>query len=187
MIQLTIEDLKMCNDFADLVFSTNQDMYRRRNQSNPVKIKNQINIGKLCELAVHRFLAGSSEPDFGIYKKSKKSFDADLTYKGFKLHVKGQDSIAAASYGTSWVFTYSSSGGSLDPLLVKQTEEDLVAFVLIDMSTLVCDIKCIMKAKEIVNVMSLPRILSLYQSKRVVYLENLKGDLCLKSYLLSLP
>lgn len=185
-IQLTEEDKTRCEKFAEDVFGTNQAAYRRRGQSSPKAIKHQIVVGKLAELAVHRLLTGSTEPDFTILKARKKSFDADITYNELKVHVKGQTQESATRYGVSWVFSYSTTASGMDPLIVKQTDEDVCAFVVIDYDNLKADIHTIIKAKDIVNLMALPKLRNLWHSKRVIYGDDIqnKKDLCLIEKLL---
>ena len=63
--------------------------------------------GAMGELAVYKLLrkAGHElrKPDFEIYDKKDKSFDADLRLGKKRLHVKSQTKDSSSKYGRSWL------------------------------------------------------------------------------------
>jgi len=116
----------LCQHFADNVVSTNIDCYKNRNQYSIDKIKKDILTGKLAEWGVffvYHFLrkkVNITSPDMRIYSAKDKSFDADLKFGLFNLHVKSQTSESAHRYGDSWIFQ------SKDPLFVSANEYDII-------------------------------------------------------------
>ena len=116
--------LTMCEAFASRVVSTNKDEYARRKQSNLTKIKNDILVGKLAEWGVYfiylqrgRYL---NTPDMQVYSKEHKSFDPDLRWGLYKLHIKSQTQESFVRYGDSWIFQ------AKDPLFEFSNEYDIV-------------------------------------------------------------
>jgi hypothetical protein len=55
-----------------------------------------------------------------IYSAKEKSFDADLKFGLFNLHVKSQTSQSSFRYGDSWIFQ------SKDPLFESANEYDII-------------------------------------------------------------
>jgi hypothetical protein len=116
--------LTMCEVFADRVVRTNKDEYSRRYQTNLEKIKKDIVIGKLAEWGVYfiyltrgRYL---NTPDMQIYPKEHKSFDPDLQWGLYNLHIKAQTYESFARYGDSWIFQ------AKDPLFEFSNDYDIV-------------------------------------------------------------
>lgn len=116
--------LTICEAFANRVVETNKDEYARRKQSDLAKIKNDIVIGKLAEWGVYfiylergRYL---NTPDMQIYPKETKSFDPDLRWGLYNLHIKSQTYESAERYGDSWIFQ------TKDPLFEFSNEYDIV-------------------------------------------------------------
>lgn len=117
--------IKLCEIFADRVISTNKDQYGKRKQYNQSKIWNDIFYGKLAEWGVYfiyldRGRKNIDPPDMKIYKARDKSFDADLKYGLFNLHIKSQTYESAYRYGDSWIFQ------AKDPLFESANEYDIV-------------------------------------------------------------
>lgn len=122
--QLSYDIFIMCEAFADRVIETNKDEYARRKQSNLVKIKNDILIGKLAEWGVYfiylcrgRYL---NTPDMQVYPKEHKSFDPDLRWGLYNLHIKSQTQESFMRYGDSWIFQ------AKDPLFEFSNDYDIV-------------------------------------------------------------
>lgn len=114
----------MCEAFADRVIATNKDEYARRKQSDIDKIRNDIVTGKLAEWGVYfiyikrgRYL---DPPDMKIYYSWNKSFDPDLRWDVFNLHIKSQTIESSMRYGNSWIFQ------SKDPLFEFSNQYDIV-------------------------------------------------------------
>lgn len=116
--------LTMCEAFANRVIDTNKDEYARRKQLNLGKIRNDIIVGKLAEWGVYfiylkrdRYL---DPPDMSIYQSRDKSFDPDLRWNMFNLHIKAQTQESSLRYGDSWIFQ------SKDPLFEFSNQYDIV-------------------------------------------------------------
>lgn len=168
------EDLKKCQDFADKVFESNKKKYASRGQANGKLIKEQIVLGKLAELAVSKLLPGCNEPDFEIYKGKKKSFDCDLSNNTDKIHVKSMSVETSLKFGLSWTFQYSDKGYDMDPLLTRQDPQDRIVFTLVDITNKVVQIKQNLKANMCINLIKLPVLRHLWNSKRVIYWDDIK-------------
>ncbi len=123
----------LCEHFAEKVVSTNLDCYKDRKQHSVDKIKKDILIGKLAEWGVFfvycflRKKINITSPDMKIYPAKDKSFDADLKFGLFNLHVKSQTSESAYRYGDSWIFQ------SKDPLFVSANEYDIIIGCRVDL------------------------------------------------------
>jgi hypothetical protein len=121
---LSSDILTMCEAFADRVIESNKDEYARRKQSDLVKIKKDIVTGKLAEWGVYfiylsrgRYL---NTPDMQIYPKEHKSFDPDLRWGLYNLHIKSQTLESFMRYGDSWIFQ------AKDPLFEFSNGYDIV-------------------------------------------------------------
>ena len=115
----------MCENFADRVVPTNLDEYGSRNQSSSSKIWNDVFSGKLAEWGVYliyleRGRKNINPPDMCVYGAGSKSFEADLKYGSFNLHVKSQLFESAYKYGDSWIFE------TKDPLFESCSEYDII-------------------------------------------------------------
>jgi len=136
---ITDAEIKRCEEFADA--STND--YWKRNQTDSDRIKQQIVFGKLGELVAAKFLVRHlkqpvMEPDFRIYTRDTKSWDADFPYKSLGLgnknfHVKA---YAPSDKPESWAFQFKnkSGNGGTDKLFENFPEhkKDCVICVLVD-------------------------------------------------------
>jgi hypothetical protein len=117
--------VKLCQHFADTALDTNIQCYNKRRQFNSDKIKQDIFIGKLAEWGVFfsyikRNQTTIQPPDMRIYLAEEKSFDCDLRWGLYKLHVKSQTFESAERYGDSWIFQ------SKDPLFGYSNEYDII-------------------------------------------------------------
>jgi hypothetical protein len=117
--------IKLCEVFADRVISSNLDEYAKRNQFNHKKIWNDIFQGKIAEWGVYfiyleRGRKNINPPDMTVYNKNNKSFDSDLKFGLFNLHIKSQTYESAIRYGDSWMFQ------AKDPLFESASEYDIV-------------------------------------------------------------
>lgn len=102
-IHITKAERRRVEEFADNRCANSTDLYQKRGGFKRVDIVS----GALAEIAVYKFLRKEgikvSKPDFGIYKRGEKSYDADLTYGDKKFHVKGQTYDSVKLYGESWL------------------------------------------------------------------------------------
>jgi hypothetical protein len=161
----------MCKNFADRVVSTNLDEYSKRNQFNKEKIKHDIFIGKLAEWGVYflyleRNRKNIDPPDMMIYGKSKKSFDTDLSWGLFKLHIKAQDLDSANRYGDSWLFQIK------DPLFDYANEYDIIIACSVGNNYEV-SIKLEKPFKNLI--FSKPKLAKLVDNKKALYLRDNDG------------
>jgi hypothetical protein len=116
---------RICEHFAERVLVTNKDEYSRRKQYNAEKIKKDILLGKLTEWGVYfiylyRGRNNINTPDMSIYPKEYKSFESDLRWGLYKLHIKSQSFESAHRYGDSWIFQ------TKDPLFEFTSDYDIV-------------------------------------------------------------
>jgi hypothetical protein len=117
--------VRICEHFAYLVGETNADEYARRGQTDIEKIKDDIVIGKLAEWGVYFFYlslgrSNISSPDMRIYGSKDKSFDPDLRWGNFNLHIKAQNEDSSRKFGDSWIMQ------SKDPLFGFHSEYDIL-------------------------------------------------------------
>jgi hypothetical protein len=117
--------VRICEVFSSRVLHTNVDEYFNRNQTDTTKIWNDIFYGKLAEWGVYfiyleRGRTNIDPPDMRVYQPDKKSFDADLRYGLYNLHVKSQNYKSAVRYGDSWILQ------SKDPLFGYASEYDIL-------------------------------------------------------------
>lgn len=155
---------KQCEQFAEVVVSTNKDKYAKRNQYNVEVIQKQILEGKVAEWGVWlHFLSLDkelSEPDMNIYSKNKKSFDADLTFEDLKFHIKSQNFQSMQRYGRSWMFQVE------DPLFRNAEDNDWCVFCLL--KSRIVDIIIVEQFNKLV--FGEPKLDKLKGIKKVVYL-----------------
>jgi hypothetical protein len=154
--------------FAQEVAATTN--YRDSRQLSSAKIEHDHFISKLGEEAVRlvfeKFAKKVTGPDYAIYQKKQKSWEADLFVEGVPLAVKTQSSEAAKKYGLSWTFQAGSE--RRDPILERR--DAWVCFVLLE-STLFAKVYLPYQIKNLK--FSEPRLGKLKGSKLVVYAEGL--------------
>ena len=162
LIPPTLYQESLCNTFADSVYFSNKSTYDKRKQTNELKVKADIYIGKMAEYAVYNFLVERdrtvTQPDIMIYSVKKKSFDADLFVdEKTPIHVKSCMSIRDVE--NSWVFQ------PTDKLVCLPSADDIIALVVIS------DLKefsaYLIKAIEVMGLYKPPRIEGL--DKKVLY------------------
>ena len=116
--------LTICESFADRVISTNKDEYARRKQSDLTKIKKDIIVGKLAEWGVYFIYLNRERylipPDMKVYPPENKSYDPDLRWGLYKLHIKAQTFESSSRYGDSWIFQ------AKDPLFEFNNDYDII-------------------------------------------------------------
>lgn len=116
-----------CLDFAEDCYKSNKDEYKRRGQCDKWAIIQQIFIGKIAEYGVYNYLCDKSmfqmlSPDLVIYDKGNKSYDADLFFNGFNIHVKSQDERQVKTYGRSYLLQKN------DPITIAPKLSDIACF-----------------------------------------------------------
>lgn len=162
---LDSDTIKKCEDFANNSIHTNINEYKRRNQSNPEKIKFDIITGKKAEFAVYNYLISKdkicTEPDLNVYTARKKNFNADLLCEDREIHVKSQDKKQADKYTMSWTFHIT------DKLTTVPSENDYICLCIVDNDKV--EIKTIEKASFFVGKYGEPKLHQLKNSKKVIY------------------
>jgi hypothetical protein len=173
IIKLSNSEIKKCEQFSHDVVHTNIDKYRERNQTDIDKIVNDIYVGKLCEYAVFKLLKSKNksvnEPDLKVYSARRKSFSADLTDGKFQYHVKGMKQETAIRFGLSWSFQVE------DKLVKFPTDNDVL--VLCEIAGNDVDIKTIIKAKDLSELYTFPKLAKLKHIKRVLMWDDIYNKL----------
>ena len=181
---ITEDILDRCIKFAQDSVGTNTDRYARRNQFNPVKIKDDIKSGKLAEEVVYGKLSelypNLTKPDYTIYSKKDKSWEPDLkdTTSQLRVAVKSQDLKSEVAYGSSWVFQYGDGKRDCDTGIFGKVIDPnhYVCFVSLATQLRFATIKAIVKVqwlhdKKLFKEM---RLASLRGNKLAVYYSDLE-------------
>ena len=180
-IRLKKGDLKIAEQFAVDRINLSYGHYEKRGQTNYDKIVYDIKIGALGEIAIYRLLKRlgikTNEPDFTIYEKKKKSFDADFSdNNGFHYHCKSQSEESAEKYGLSHILQYGGNGhGHIDKLFKSRTNRDFLIPCLVLLSEEEVEIFGCFKVETLFkkDLIKMPKIKWLEQSKRAIYLDDL--------------
>lgn len=119
------EDCKaICREFAN---ASDVSLYVKRTKITEQKAREDCYVGKMAEFAVYAHMRNNgfvcTEPDVKIYSAKQKSWKADLTANGEKLHVKCQTVAKSKKYGRSWIFEATDSG-------VFKRREGIAAFCI---------------------------------------------------------
>jgi len=176
IIHLTEEEYDVCSKFSTEVVETNKDCYARRNQTDIPKIIDDIKVGKLAEVAckkllIARGMAITTDVDFAVYGKKKKSFASDLVAqagsKEWFFHVKCMKEGTASRFGLSWSFQVQ------DAIVSDPAENDyLMLCQLNDYFTI--DVKTVTLARNISECWKDPKLTKLYGIKKVLYWSDLE-------------
>lgn len=163
----------VCEEFAEKQLETSKDLYAYRGEARLDKMADDIIIGKMAEIAVMKHLKElgyeCGKPDFSIYERSKKSYDADLvTACGYNVHVKSQGMVSFKRYGASWLLQKN------DRITKEPGKKDFMAMVLVDGND--CELLGTCKIMDIVPHLGEPRVPSYRHTKKALYLEQLKEN-----------
>ena len=178
------EMYQKCQKFAKLEYETTKEHRRRRNQSNAARIRIQVADGKMGEMLAYRYFQrwgyDVTEPDFEIYQKAHKSFDADFHVNEHPMHCKSQSAESAARYGLSWMFQKGGSGyGHTDPCL--ETPTDKAVFVKVDHRKRTGDVFGPFSMGDLIPKFRDPKLVRLKGTKTCIYgeaLSNVVKDPC---------
>jgi len=172
---LSSDIVKICEHFAERSYLTNIDCYALRKQTSPEKIKKDIMLGKLAEWGVYfiylaRGRKSIAPPDLQVYEASSKSFDPDLRWGLFSLHVKSQTFESAERYGDSWIFQ------AKDPLFEQANEYDIMigCRVALDEYDGGCLVDIRLERKFVDLIVAAPKMSKFNDNKKAVYLEDNK-------------
>lgn len=140
-------------------------------QHNVDKIKNDIIIGKLGEIAAYKYITSKGRvctyPDFNVYQAYEKTYEADLFSNDNKIHVKTQDIDSANRFGTSWMFQKN------DTLTFSPSEKEFILLSVLDSKNMKVMIKKIEKASYFIGKYKEPIKESLRGNKLTIYLSDL--------------
>lgn len=166
-VRLNVALIDKARCFAKEVTATTN--YRDSRQFSSAKIEHDHFISKLGEEAVRlvfeKFGKKVKGPDYTIYQKKQKSWDADLVVEGVPLAVKTQGAEAAKKYGLSWTFQAGSE--RRDPMLGR--DDAWVCFVALTSSY----VATVYPPYQIKNLkFREPKLKKLKGSKLVVYAED---------------
>jgi hypothetical protein len=146
------------------------DEYKRRNQGDVNKVMFDITVGKMAEIGVYKIMKKNnfncSYPDFNIYDKYHKTFDADLIIDKYDIHVKSQHILQSKNFGESWLFQ------KTDTLTYKPSERDVICLCIVSSGEVI--IKKMLLANNIVDMYGRPKSPKLKDNKHALYLSDIK-------------
>lgn len=137
--------------------------------------------GALAEIAVHKLLKEKgikvSPPDFEIYEKGRKSYDADLTDGHHHFHVKGQTLESKKRYGASWIMQRK------DPIINKPENCHYLVPCTVCIETGRVDIYGLMSIKTLVDNACIQecKLEWFRKTKVALYMEYIEGILTTKA------
>jgi len=130
IIHLDDEEIDECKHFAAARLSGSKALYQRRNGGSTEKIMSDIVAGAMGEIAIYKYFKSLgyniSQPDFNVYSKRSKSFDADMTIGHIEIHCKTQCWDSRKRYGNSWILQNSETQGQ-DKLFRNRDDGDYIA------------------------------------------------------------
>lgn len=162
-----------CAKFADAQMESSKDLYIYRGEHRMSKIREDIIIGKLGEVAAYKYLKKRgydvNKPDFSIYERANKSFAADLvTACGKSVHVKAQGFDSMMRYGASWLLQ------KTDSLTYLPDEEEYILMVNIRGDE--ANILGVVSACDMVDheLFEEPKVSRYGQTKCAIYFDSIK-------------
>ena len=162
-----------CCKFADEQLETSKDLYMYRGEHRLEKMRNDIIVGKMGEVAAYRYLKvrgyNVSKPDFTIYERHNKSFDADITTKcGKSVHVKSQGFESMVRYGASWLLQKS------DKITKNPSCEDYI--LMVNLNGLEANILGVVSVHDLVlnELYEEPKVSRYAQTKKAIYFDSIK-------------
>jgi hypothetical protein len=171
---LSKDIITLCENFAENVIGTNISEYSKRKQTDIDKIKKDIVTGKLAEWGVYFIYSLRKRnimepPCMRILSKDKKSFDPDLKWGLFNLHIKSQTHESSTRYGDSWIFQ------AKDPLFGFSNEYDIVigCSVLVEKEGALVEIKLEKPFRTLI--IGETKLSKFSENKRAIYLKDNDG------------
>ena len=162
-----------CAKFADEQLETSKDIYAYRGEARLHKMREDIIIGKLGEVAAYKYLKARgfkvNKPDFTIYDRFNKSFAADLiTDCGKCVHVKAQGFDSMMRYGASWLLQKS------DSLTKRPSEDDHILMVSIKGNE--ANILGVVRALDLQSfgLFEEPKVFRYAKTKKAIYFDSIK-------------
>mgnify|MGYP000244693808 CR=1 FL=1 len=162
-----------CAEFADRQLETSKDCYRRRGERRIDVIRHNLITGKLGEIAAYKYMVNHgykvSKPDFTIYERRNKSFDADLsTDCGINVHVKSQGYDSLMRYGASWLLQKS------DKLVKTGGEKEFI--LMVSMKGLQADVLGVVSVDDLHEheLFEEPKVSRYAHTKKAIYFDSIK-------------
>ena len=148
---------------------TTADEYEKRKQPDVRKRIKDNYFGKIAEEYVYKYVNKklgliTTKPDYEIYQKWEKSYEADLKTNKINIHVKSITKESARRYSTSWIFQ------KTDPLVNSMDKNDIIAAVLVDEKTEECNLLGFISASKVTY--GEPKIPKHKAQKTVLYFER---------------
>ena len=181
--RITKKDLRIATEFAEARFEKSKVHYMRRKQFNEAKVKHDIMVGALGEIASYKMLKEDygikvSFPDLNVYEKAKKTFNADLVDKqGRNYHVKSQSITSSERYGRSYILQYGGNGhGHTDKLFRNTSSNDYLIPTEVDTEKMIVTLFGCYRIETIFkeDMIKMPKIKWLQDIKRAIYLDDLE-------------
>ena len=182
-IKITKKDVQKAKDFAKKRLEKSRAHYMKRKQFNSEKLREDITIGALGEIAAYRMLKKQygikvSKPDFNVYEAPKKTFDADLMDKqGHMFHIKSQSIDSSKKYGRSYILQYGGNGrGHTDKLFRNTSSNDYLIPTEVDTEKMIVTLFGCYRIETIFkeDMIKMPKIKWLQDIKRAIYLDDLE-------------
>ena len=162
-----------CSKFADDQLETSKDCYRYRGEHNLTKMRNDIIVGRLGEVAAYQYLKkrgyNVNKPDFSIYERVNKSFAPDLvTQCGKSVHVKSQSFESLMRYGASWLLQKN------DKITRDPSKDDFI--LMVSLNGLEANILGIVSVLDLVNneLFEEPKVNRYARTKKAIYFDSIK-------------
>ncbi len=162
-----------CAEFADDQMESSKDIYTYRGEHRLSKIREDIIVGKLGEVAAYKYLRARgyecNKPDFTIYERLNKSFAADLiTNCGKNVHVKAQGFDSMMRYGASWLLQKS------DKLTKSPDCNDFI--LMVSLNGLEANVLGVVSAQDMStnDLFQEPRVSRYAYTKKAIYFDSIK-------------
>lgn len=164
----------LCKHFAFKSYATNEDCYSKRGQSDTYKIIDDITVGKLAEWGVFFMYLQEgrhniSSPDMNIYSIRNKSYDPDLKWGLYRLHIKSQTFESSERYGSSWMFQ------AKDPLFAKADDCDIIIGCRVHLDNInddTCLVEIQLEKPFCQLVIGEPKLSKFVNGKKAIYLKD---------------
>lgn len=164
-----------CSKFADNQLDTSKNLYAYRGEHRLSKMREDIIVGKLGEVAAYKYLKqrgfNPKRPDFKIYEGRRKSFDADITTECGKLiHVKSQSYDSMVRYGASWLLQKS------DKLTFEPKLDEYV--LMVNLRGLEANVLGIVSALDLIeyDLFEKPKVERYQKTKLALYFDSIKNS-----------
>jgi hypothetical protein len=178
-MKLRQQDIDKSYKFATL----QSNNYGARGQSDPLKIIQDIYVGKLGEIVAGAYLQSIGVkvyyPDFKIYEATEKSWESDLKEMSGsrKFAVKSQEIRMANQYEVSWVFQKDDKKkvGYDKEIFDNASDDHYCMFVQIDLLNKTGEVKSVVKTSYLQehNLFEEMKKESLRSNKKAVYYNSL--------------